>query len=142
MNPYHLLTLLSILVIFSYLFDMVSRRTQIPSVLLLLILGSCLRYLSIYFQIPFFDFSTILPLLGTLGLILIVFEGALGLKYDSGKVNLIQNAFGSALFLLLLTTFSLAGLFHLLTVLPYYQCLLNAIPFSVIISSIAIPSAN
>ena len=142
MNPYHLLTLLSILVIFSYLFDMVSRRTQIPSVLLLLILGSCLRYLSIYFQIPFFDFSTILPLLGTLGLILIVFEGALGLKYDSGKVNLIQNAFGSALFLLLLTTFSLAGLFHLLTGLPYYQCLLNAIPFSVISSAIAIPSVN
>lgn len=140
MNPYYILILLSVLVIFSYLFDIVSRRTRIPSVLLLLLLGGIIRYFSLYFDIPIFNFSNLLPLLGTVGLILIVFEGALGLKYEPGKIKLIRNAFGAALFLLLLTSAAIAGLFHYYTDAPFYQCLLNAIPFSVISSAIAIPS--
>jgi len=140
MDTYTILILLGSLVIFSYLFDIVSRRTRIRSVLLLLLLGILLRYASEYLGIAVYDFSAILPLLGTVGLILIVFEGALDLKYLPEKAKLIRNAFGSALFILILTSFAIAGIFYYFTLQPFYICLLNAIPFSVISSSIAIPS--
>ena len=142
MNPYFVLILLSVLVIFSYLFDMVSRRTQIPSVLLLLVLGSILRYVSIYLHLPIYKFTTILPLLGTVGLILIVFEGALELKFEPSKAKLIRSTFIAALFLLCLTSVAIAGLFYYFLEVPFQRCLLNAIPFSVISSAIAIPSVT
>ena len=140
MDTYSILILLSSLVIFSYLFDSFSRRTRIPSVLLLLILGILIRYASESFGIALYDFSMLLPLLGTVGLILIVFEGALELKYDAGKLKLIRNAFGAAVFLLILTSITITFIFYYFTGQSFYLCLLNAIPFSVISSSIAIPS--
>ncbi len=142
MNPYFVLILLSVLVIFSYLFDMVSRRTRIPSVLLLLVLGSILRYVSIYLNLPIYKFTTMLPLLGTVGLILIVFEGALELKFEASKAKLIRSTFIAALFLLCATSICIAGLFYYFLDAPFQQCLLNAIPFSVISSAIAIPSVT
>ena len=142
MDTYSTLILLGSLVIFSYLFDIFSRRTRIPSVLLLLSLGVLLRYVSISLDLPVYNFSNSLPLLGTVGLILIVFEGALGLKYEAGKIRLIRNAFGAALFILILTTVAIAFLFFHFTQQPFHLCLLNAVPFSVISSSIAIPSVG
>lgn len=140
MDTYSILILLGSLVVFSYLFDIFSRKTRIPSVLLLLLLGILLRYISEYFEWQIYNFSSILPLLGTVGLILIVFEGALELKYEEGKARLIRNAFGAALFILLLTSVAITAIFYYFTKQPIYSCILNAIPFSVISSSIAIPS--
>lgn len=136
-----LLILLCVLVIFSYLFDLLARRTRIPAVLMLLLLGIGIRYASIQFGLPLFEFGALLPLLGTVGLILIVFEGALELKYEKGKSRLIRNALGAALFILLVTSLAIAAIFHWVSGQPFYLCYLNAIPFSVISSAIAIPSA-
>jgi len=138
---YTLLIVLCILVIFSYLFDLIARRTRVPSVLMLLVLGCAMRYGSISLGFPLIDFSSLLPLLGTVGLILIVFEGALELKYEAGKGKLIRSAFSAAAFILVLTSFAIASVFHLTSGHEFYRCLLNAIPFSVISSAIAIPSA-
>lgn len=140
MDTYGFLIILSSLVIFSYLFEIFSKRTRIPSVLLLLLLGIGLRFLSEALDLPPYNFNSILPLLGTVGLILIVFEGALGLQYDPTKAKLIRSAFGAALFILIITSAIVAGIFYFFTKAPVEQCLLNAIPFSVISSSIAIPS--
>lgn len=142
MTTEHILIVLSGLVIFSYLFDLLSRRTRFPSVLLLLILGIVLNLIVRYFEIQTIDFLQILPTLGTLGLILIVLEGALDLKYDSSKRIMIRKAFLSALFTLLLTSIAIALLFHLATGQTFDICLLNAIPFGVVSSAIAIPSVK
>jgi hypothetical protein len=104
------------------------------------VLGIGLRYVSVTFGLPLYNFSNLLPLLGTVGLILIVFEGALDLGYDPGKRKLIINAFGAALFILMLTSAAIAGIFYYFTGADFYTCLINALPFSVISSSIAIPS--
>ena len=140
MGTSSILILMGSLVIFSYLFDILSRKTRVPSVLMLLILGMGIRMASQYFEWPFYDFSAILPLLGTVGLILIVFEGALELRYEPEKRRLIFHAFYAALFLLLLTSLGIATLFYYFSDKSFYICMLNAIPFSVISSSIAIPS--
>jgi NhaP-type Na+/H+ and K+/H+ antiporter len=141
MTSYQILMILSGLVILSYLFDLLSARTKLPSVLLLLFVGIGLRQLVDYFGWVTFDFQKILPSLGSLGLILIVFEGALELKYDKEKNKLIKQTFLAALVILLATCVAIAVTLHLLTGADFYRCFLSAIPFSVISSSIAIPSA-
>ncbi|PST81924.1 sodium:proton antiporter [Pedobacter yulinensis] len=141
MTTYTILIILSGLVIFSYLFDLVASKTKLPSVLLLLLLGIGLRLLVDRLGIKTFDFLSVLPTLGTVGLILIVFEGSLELKYDSEKNKLIKGAFFSALFILLATVSVITFIILQITGQPIYTCFTNAIPFSVISSAIAIPSA-
>jgi Kef-type K+ transport system membrane component KefB len=136
------LILLSSLIVFSYLFDVVSKKTNVPSVLLLLGLGIVLKYIWTTFGGAEINFSSILPVLGSVGLILIVFEGSLELHYESGKARLIRNAFFASFFILLATAFLLAGIFFWFTNESFYLCLLNALPFSVISSAVAIPSVK
>ncbi|MFN0291984.1 cation:proton antiporter [Pedobacter helvus] len=140
MTTYTVLIILSALVIFSYLFDLVASKTKLPSVLLLLVLGIGLRLLVDELQIHTFNFLQILPTLGTVGLILIVFEGSLELKYAKDKNKIIKGAFLSALIILILTVGVITFIIHQITHQELYICFVNAIPFSVISSAIAIPS--
>ncbi|EDM34309.1 Na(+)/H(+) exchanger family protein [Pedobacter sp. BAL39] len=141
MTTYTILIILSGLVIFSYLFDLIASKTKLPSVLLLLLLGIGLRVLIDHLELHTFDFLTILPTLGTVGLILIVFEGSLELKYEREKNKLIKGAFLSALFILTVTILVITFIIYQITGKDLYTCFTNAIPFSVVSSAIAIPSA-
>ncbi|MEW6087594.1 MAG: sodium:proton antiporter [bacterium] len=141
MTIYTILIILSGLVIFSYLFDLFAKQTKFPSVVLLLLLGIAGQTIVDYFGIKTFDFSVILPTVGTIGLILIVFEGTLELKYNSTKNKLIKATFYSAFFILIMTVFTIAIIIMLITGSPFYICIVNSIPLSIISSAIAIPSA-
>lgn len=142
MTTYTILILLSGLVIFSYLFDLFASKTKLPSVLLLLILGISLRLLADHFQWQTINFLRILPTLGTVGLILIVFEGSLELKYDKHKNSIIKGAFFAAFFILIATVIVITFIIYQITGEDLYKCFINSIPFSVISSAIAIPSVT
>ena len=141
MNTYSILIFLSMVVVFSYIFDLIAKKTKIPSVLLLFGTGLALQYLLKYFGVEPFNLSNILPVVGTVGLILIVLEGALELKFEKDKVKLIRKTFGSAFFILIITSLLITFLFRYVTHLPFQICLVNAIPLGIISSAIAIPSA-
>ncbi|HAN66759.1 MAG TPA: sodium:proton antiporter, partial [Chitinophagaceae bacterium] len=70
---------LCILVLLAYLFDITASRTRIPSVILLLATGWLVRQGAEKFSVYLPDLSPILPVLGTVGLIMIVLEGSLEL---------------------------------------------------------------
>ncbi len=140
MTTYTTLIVLSGLVIFSYLFDLFASKTKLPSILLLLILGISLKLMSDHFQWQSINFLRILPTLGTVGLILIVFEGSLELKYDKHKNSVIKGAFFAAFFILIATVVAITFIIHHITGKDLYLSFINAIPFSVISSAIAIPS--
>lgn len=131
-----------ILLLIAYLFDLTAARTKIPSVILLLLLGWLLHRLTDFIGIQLPDFSGILPILGSLGLILIVLEGSLELDLEKSKIGMIRKSFLGALIPMFALTFLLSFLFHLLGGYSYISCLANAIPFSVISSAIAIPSVR
>jgi Kef-type K+ transport system membrane component KefB len=135
------LIILSALVIFSYLFDLIAKQFKIPSVILLLLSGIGLRYLAGWLEIPIPNFEPILPLVGTIGLILIVLEGALELKLEREKSNLIKSSLSSAFFILMLTTTGIALFYFYLLDADFKTCFLNAVPLGIISSAIAIPSA-
>lgn len=136
------LIILSSLVIFSYLFDLAAKKFKIPSVILLLLSGIGLRYVADFFSFASPDFTSILPLVGTVGLILIVLEGSLELKLEKEKSGLINRSLASAFFILMITSSGVAVFFYYLTGENFRACFLNAVPLGVISSAIAIPSAS
>jgi hypothetical protein len=137
-----ILIILSSLVIFSYVFDLFAKKFRVPSVILLLLSGIGLRYLAVVLEINTLDFNSVLPLIGTVGLILIVLEGSLELRLEKSKLQLIQSSLYSAFFILILTTSSIAAFFYFLGGENFQKCFLNAVPLGIISSAIAIPSAS
>lgn len=133
----------SLLVIISYVFSLISKKFKIPSVLLLLFLGIGVRFAFPAVAESVEVLQQSLQFFGTLGLILIVLEGALELDFTREKLPLIRNAFFSALIILLITTSLIAFVIQLMVPeLEIRSCVINAIPFSIISSAIAIPSVE
>lgn len=142
MNTYVVIIVLSAIVLASYLFDFLSSRIKIPSVIVLILGGIGLRLLtdSMNIQIPML--SAILPPLGTLGLVLIVLEGSLDLTLSRKKIILVKRASLSALILILLTSAAMTALIMYVFHVSLLQALVNAVPLAVISSAVAIPSAQ
>lgn len=136
-----IITICSLLLI-AYLFDISSARTKIPSVILLLFLGWIVKQLTAFMEVKLPDLTSILPILGTIGLILIVLEGSLELEINQTKKQVINRSFLGALFSLVALAFLLAFTFRYFGGFTLRDSLLNAIPLCVISSSIAIPSVR
>lgn len=131
-----------VLLLIAYVFDLTSSRTKVPSVILLLLLGWTVKQLAVWFGIQLPDFSPFLPVLGTVGLILIVLEGSLELELNKSKFGLIRKSFIGALLPMIALAFLLAFSFRYFGNFSLKDGLINAIPFCVISSAIAIPSVR
>lgn len=136
-----IITFCSLLLV-AYLFDLTSSKTKIPSVIFLLLLGWIARQLTHFFEIKLPDFSSILPVLGTVGLILIVLEGSLELELNKSKFRLIKKSMAGAIIPVFAMAFLLAFLFQYYGGFSFKDNLTNAIPFCVISSAIAITSVR
>lgn len=131
------------LIILSYLFSVLNRVTRIPSVLLLLGTGIGLRYLSDTFDVPFDMPSAAVEFLGTIGLIMIVLEAGLDLEVTKKKLPLIRSSFFSALIILIISTFSVAGILQWwMPESPFDNCVVYAIVLSIVSSAIVLPSVG
>jgi cell volume regulation protein A len=114
----------------------------VPSVMMLLLMGFVVKALSEKLGIEIPNLNEVLPLLGTVGLILIVLEGALELEINRSKMRLILNASLIALIPLLLVSTGIALYLNHFEQVPLKSALANAIPIGIISSAIAIPSAK
>ncbi|MDA0792868.1 MAG: cation:proton antiporter [Bacteroidetes bacterium] len=142
MNTVTILFVLPLLIIFSYLFDAVARKTKFPSVILLMFTGILVRAITSAYGLDSFGFlDNLIPVLGTIGLILIVLEGALELKLSKEKLPLIVKGFFAALIILILNIAALQWVFVHLFDMDSGLATLSAIPLSIISSAVAIPSA-
>ncbi|GAB2595576.1 cation:proton antiporter [Spirosoma areae] len=133
-----LIIVLSLSVLISYAFDLFSSRFKTPSVLLLLVLGMLTKQATDYagVQVPYVN--AILPTLGTLGLILIVLEGGLDLELHADKLSLIRRTLLASLLSIVGGTLIMAGVLYLLLNDSFYHCLIAALPFSIISSTITV----
>ena len=133
---------LCLLLLISYVFDVSSPKTKIPSVILLLIVGWAVRQAADFFGISIPNLSPILPIIGTVGLILIVFEGALDLELNRSKKKLIISSISMSLIPMLVLSIGIGLAFDAIFGVEFRRGLLNAVPFAVISSAIAISSAK
>lgn len=133
---------ISILLLLAYVFDITTSKTKIPSVILLLILGFGAKLIVNNLNIFVPNLNPILPILGTIGLILIVLEGSLELEINKSKLPLIFKSSIVALIPLLVISFGIAYFLNHFEHLPLKLALASAIPIGIISSAIAIPSAR
>jgi len=136
-NVYWALIAASVIVILSYFFNAVASRTNVPSVLMLIVTGFAVSF------IVAFDGDTLQPTLetlGTIGLVMIVLEATLDLRLDKQKAGLIGKAFIIAFILLFITTFGIALVIKFFFAVKQFEALVYAIPLSIMSSAIIIPS--
>lgn len=131
-----------ILLLIAYLFDLTSSKTRIPSVILLLFFGWLIRQVIFFLDIGVPAFSGLLPVFGTIGLILIVLEGSLELEFNKSNFGLIKKSIFGALLPLLGLAFILSYFFLQTGDYTLKQALINAIPFCVVSTAVAIPSVK
>lgn len=142
MNSYNLVLYLAGIVIISYLYNIISRKTRIPSVLLLLGTGILLRNFFDGKLLPYDILSNAVETLGIIGLIMIILEAALDLNIRKDKLALIGRAFISALIILVVSSFFIAYLINYFLKEPFVNCLIYAVPLSIVSSAIVLPSVD
>ncbi|MEZ5047646.1 MAG: cation:proton antiporter [Chitinophagaceae bacterium] len=137
-----IIIILCVLLLLAYLFDLTATKTKIPTVLLLIFLGWICQQVTGIFNIQIPNLDTWLPLLGTIGLLLIVLEGSLELEYSKTKIPLIRNSFHVALLSIIVFEFVLCSFLHFYYQFEWKIAILNTLPLAVVSSAIAIPSAK
>ncbi|PWL32864.1 MAG: sodium:proton exchanger [Fluviicola sp. XM-24bin1] len=144
MNTYVLIVGIAGIIILSFFFNILAKRTNIPSVLLLIILGMGLKgVLSHYKVIGDLDLGPILEILGNVGLVMIVLEAALDLQLEKEKTPLIVRSFLTALIALGGSMIAIGAFFYyIFPETPAYTCVLYATPLSIMSSAIIIPSVG
>jgi cell volume regulation protein A len=132
----------SALLLGAYLLDLLARRLRLPAVALLIAAGMTVRQALDASGIRLLHWvDPVVPILGTVGLILIVLEGALDLELRRERARLIAVAGASALIGFTACVAAFAVLLHHAIGLDYFRAVLAAAAFAVISSAIAIPSA-
>lgn len=137
----YIILVLCIIVLLSYLFDITSKFSKIPSVILLIGLGIIIRLISESTGLKIPNLEPLLPVFGTLGLIMIVMEASFDLTLERNKKSLIIKSIFSAL--ILFSVFTIFLSFILVKKgFSTRDSVLNSIPLSIISSAVAISSAG
>ncbi len=143
LSPYNLIIETSIILILSFFFGEMSRKTNIPSVLMLILLGIILQYALTFISSGDINFFPVLEVLGIVGLIMIVLEAALELKLKREKYLAIAKAFGIALIGLMVSAWIAAlVLNYFIPGMDMARAWIYATPLSILSSAIIIPSVS
>lgn len=145
MNTYLMIIGIAGVIILSFFFNILAKRTNIPSVLMLILLGMGIKALLSHNGVPDEDLQlhSMLEILGNIGLVMIVLEAALDLKLEKEKTGLIIQSFLTALFGLGGSMFALALFFgYIFPGTDLYTSILYATPLSIMSSAIIIPSVG
>lgn len=142
-NSYYAVITFSVIIILSYFFNIISEKTNIPSVLLLILSGVLIKLGFNYFEINTGEtIYSILEILGIVGLIMIVLEASLDLELSWAKWPVIWKSFSVALFGLIGCSLVIAWFLQLVVIDDFLTALVYAIPLSVMSSAIVIPSVG
>lgn len=141
-GAYHYIILFALIVILSYLFNLIAKKTNIPAVLSLMGLGILMKIGMDQLNLTGFDFLPTLEVLGIVGLIMIVLEAALDLELTKEKLPIIGKSLSVALLGLFGSVACAAGILHYLLEMDLLQATIYAIPLSVMSSAIICPSVT
>ena len=148
-STYNAIIAASSILILSFFFGEIAKKTNVPSVLMLIVLGLLIQFgvkeSNILGEGKNLEqlLLPVLKLLGTVGVIMIVLEAALELKLEKDKYWSIAKALAIALVCLLSSTYVAALILHY-TVdgMTMQLAMLYATPLSILSSAIIIPSVT
>lgn len=139
---YHAIFIASFFLLVAFALERLGRLTGLPAVIMMVGVGLIARPLADAFSISVNGLDVAVPILGAVGLVLIVLEGALDIQLGGDRIRTASSAILTAL-----TGFLLCGTIFAAVAAPvlgfsYYQAAIIAIPFAVISSAVAIPSSQ
>ena len=142
-SSYNLIIAASLIVIASFFYGEISKKTNVPSVLMLIVTGILLKFILDEMGYDDLDFKDQLEILGIVGLIMIVLEAALELELKREKLVPIAVAFSVALIGLMLSIWAAAEILqYFMPEMTTLQAWLYATPLSILSSAIIIPSVT
>lgn len=139
MSAYDLIIAGSLAIVLSYFFSELSRKTNIPSVLMLILTGILI---GLQHTVDPGGLMQLLEVLGVIGLIMIVLEGALDLELSKEKLPLIKRSTGMAFVTLVASVIAIGIAISFAFQMEIWVSFLYATPLSVISSAIVIPSVE
>ena len=143
LSSYNLIIEASVIIILSFWFNGISKKTNIPSVLMLIVLGIILQYVLRYFVPDELDLLGGLEILGIVGLIMIVLEAALELELKREKLWPILKSMAIALIGLVASAWVAALVLNqFIPGMTMQSAWLYATPLSILSSAIIIPSVS
>ncbi len=138
---YYILIAFCVIILLAYFFDITAKYSKIPGVLLLILTGIGINHVADYFSMYIPEINKILPVMGTLGLVLIVLEGSMDLTLKKNKTRLITGSLFSSISLLLIFVVAFTCIAVYFFQYDIKTSLINIIPIAIISSAVAIPSA-
>ena len=142
-SSYNVIIEASIIVILSFWFNGLAKKTNVPSVLMLILLGILIKIGLDIFAPSSPDFEGSLEILGTVGLIMIVLEAALELELKKEKLIPILKSMAIALIGLVGSAWVAALiLYQFIDGMTMQSAWLYATPLSILSSAIIIPSVG
>ena len=141
-DPYIQIIIASSIIVLSYLFGKFAEKTNIPAVLLLIVLGIIMKLGldSMHITLPDSTIQGGLKVLGTIGVIMIVMEAALDLEFNEEKLPLIGRAVLIALLSLLFSIFGIALVLQQFFEMNFTIAMIHSTPLAIMSSAIIIPS--
>ena len=144
-DTYTLIIGISAVIIISFFFNIAAKKTNIPSVLMLIALGVIIKefFPEKKFNAEIYAKLSTLEIVGNIGLVMIVLEAALDLKLSRDKSGLILNSFLVAIISLAASSGGIAALIYYLV--PgaqesFFNCIVYSVPLAIMSSAIIIPS--
>lgn len=122
--------------------ERVSSKIGIPAVVALIATGVIGKPMLAAFDLSIAGIDAAVPVLGSVGLVLIVLEGALDIELRRERLRAAAKAFSMAGAGFVVCTVAFAFLAAFTLPLPFFQATLLAVPFAVISSAVAIPSSG
>ena len=141
-SPYILIISGSVVLVLSYLYNILASRTNIPSVIMLILTGILIQQGLVALGHTDIDLMPLLEILGIIGLIMIVLEAALDLELNKEKLPLIGKTAMVALACLIVSAGLIAYVLQAFITMEYLQALLYATPLAIMSSAIIIPSVT
>lgn len=142
-SSFDLIIAAAAIVILSFWFNGISKKTNIPSVLMLIVLGIILQYVLKIFVPDLPDLKGSLEILGTVGLIMIVLEAALELELKRKKLVPILKSMAIALIGLVASAWIAALIiYQFIPEMTMPSAWLYATPLAILSSAIIIPSVG
>ncbi len=141
MSPAIILGILSLLIIIAYAFDEIARRTKFSAVILLIFTGILARIgVELFLGLDIQSITTMVPILGTIGLIMIILEEAVNIKISRHKLKTLLTALFTSIALLYINILLLSWIFQRFFDFDFPSSLMYSIPLSVISSAVTIPN--
>lgn len=142
MNVHVSILFASVILLAAFAIERTGRRYQIPPVILLIAAGMLSKPLLQVAGWTLAGLDMIVPIIGTIGLVLIVLEGALDISLTRERLYSARAAMLMAGLGFLVCFVVLVPLLDLYFAFGYFKAAVIAVPFALISSAVAIPNSQ